>query len=361
MLAKKPLQHLLVLVCITGSVAAQTLPRQGLIKPIWISVLPERPGRVYAMGLAAFTPSEAQALKQAQSNARVEVLTRLRANVKGETSIQSHASYTKTLGGTTTGESTKQISQDTQIHTEATELPGLAVEETWSDPDGRTAYALAYLDVPVADQELASRFDSVRKDLAQEATTPTDPRERLRKLQRLKKGQTELIKLDDMAGLLAAGGGDPALRSKVRDQKLAVERQMDTLRASLTLCISGDKELGVGADISTLVRNAVLKQGLGWAENGGEFTLRIRYTGNRQAWDITKKRWWEYQSTGDFVVARGVIEITLTDRAGTQYESTTIEAKGVGTSEFTADRALIKEYKLRLEKAIGQWLNEMVQ
>lgn len=346
-------------VCAAGP--AQTLPRQGLVKPIWISVLPDRPGRVYAMGVANFTPSEAQALKQASQNARIEVLTRLRANVKGETNIQSRAAWSKDLGGSTSGSSSNRVSQDSQIKTQAAELPGLSVEETWSDPDARTAYALAYLDVTIAERELRMRFETTKKDLALETGTPSEPRERMRKLQRLKKGQVELVKLDDLSALLAAGGGDAALRTDIRNQRLAIERQMDALRAALVFCLKGDRDFGVGADIVSLVRNAVLKQGLGWAENGGEFILSIRYTGNRSAWDISKKRWWEYQQTGpDFIAARGVIEITLSDTRGTSYESTTIEAKGVGVTEFTADRALIKEFKTKLETAIGQWLDSMV-
>ena len=337
------------------------MPRQGLIKPIWVQVLPEREGRVYAMGLAAFAPSEAQALKQASQNARVEVLTRLRASVKGETTIQKNATISRQAGGPITGSSQQRIAQDTQVRTQAMDLPGLVVEETWADAENRTAYALAYLDIPVAERELRSRFEALKNDLAAETGAPSDPRERLRKLQRLKKGQIELAKLDDMAALLAAGGGDPRLRADIRAQKLAMDRQLDTLRASLTMGIKGDRDMGVGADIAALVRNAVLKQGLGWSDASPEFTLQIRYTGNRQGWDIRKKRWWEYQSSPDFVVARGVIDITLTDRAGTSYESTTIDAKGVGTSEFTADRALMREYKAKLEATVGTWLEELVR
>lgn len=341
--------------------AAGLMPAQipTRMKPAWISVLPEQAGRVYAMGLAAFAPGEAQALRQAQSNARVEVLTRLRANVKDETSVKSHLSYTQQAGGSSTGTSSRSVSQDTLIQTQATELPGLVVVETWSDATERTAYALAYLDVPAAERELKARFEAARRDLGNEAATPTDPRERLRKLQRMKKLQTELLTLDDMAGLLSAGGGDPALRSEVRDQRLGVDRRLDDLRGSLTLCLKGDQ--GTGADIASLVRNAVLKQGLGWSETSGEFALRIHYRGNRQGVDVSKQRWWDYQPAAEFIVARGVIEITLTDRLGTEYESTTLEAKGVGVSELTADRALAKDYKAKLEAAIGQWLENLVR
>jgi len=358
MLILKPVPVLLAVLAATPGLA-QDAPRQGLIKPIWISALPERPGRVYAMGLAAFAPSEAQALKQASQNARIEVLTRLRANIKGETNIKSQASFTKELGGASTGSSSQRVSQDSQIKTQATDLPGLAVEETWSDLDGRTAYALAYLDVNTAERELRARFDTARKDLALEAENPVDPRERLRKLQRVKKAQDELTKLDDLSALLAAGGGDPALRSEIRSQKLALDRQAEALRATLIFCLKDDKDAAVRSEYTSLVRNAVLKQGLGWAESTGEFYLSVRYSGDRSGWKLDKNQRWDYQQSADFIVARGVLEISLSDSRGTQYESTTLEAKGVGVSEYAADRALIKEFKAKLETTVRQWLESL--
>lgn len=338
----------------------QVLAAQGAVKPMWIQSLPSQPGRIYAMGLAVFAPSEAQALKQAQTNARTEVLLRLRASVKSQTDIKSTAAVQRQSGQAATGSSSSRVAQDNRIATSAVDLPGLVVEETWADQAGRTAYALAYLDIAVAERELRNRFGALKTDLAQE-NPEGGPRERLRALQRMKKGQEELNRLDDMAGLIAAGGGDPELRSQVRAQKLAMDRQLDQLRASLTFCIAGDKDMGVGADMTSIVRNAVLRQGLGWAEQGGEFTLQLRYQGDRQGWDIQKRRWWEYQYNPDFIVARGVLEITLVDKAGTQYESTTIEAKGVGTSEFQADQKLSADYKKKMEATLTQWLAHLVR
>ncbi|MBP1626141.1 MAG: hypothetical protein H6Q00_616 [Holophagaceae bacterium] len=333
---------------------------QSRIQPPWVNLLPSAPGRVYAVGLAPVAPTEGQAVRQASQNARVEVISRLRASVKGDTHLSTHAVVQRQGGSPASGSSTQTLSQDSTIQTQAVELPGLVVEETWVDRKGDTAYALAYLDVPAAEKELRNRFEAMKHDLAIEEGTSGGPRERLKRLQTLKSAQTEMDKLDDMAGLISAGGADPALRRGVRDLKLAVDRLLDRLRNSLTMCVGGDKDLGMGGDVATLVRNAVLKQGLGWAESNAEFTLNLRFQGNRQAWDIRKRRWWEYDHSADFIVARGILEITLADRAGTQYESTVIEAKGVGVSEFQADQRLLKDYKAKLESTLGQWLAELV-
>nr|WP_320131920.1 hypothetical protein [uncultured Holophaga sp.] len=350
------MKKLALALCVPGVVMAQ-----GLIQPIWVQTLPSAPGRVYAMGLAPVTTGDAQAVRQATQNARVEVISRLRSSVKGSTSLSSHAEVQRQGGQKATGSSTQILDQSSTIQTQAVELPGLAVEETWVDRKGSTAYALAYLDVPAAEGELRNRFESLRHDLALDSGTSGAPRERLKRLQALRSAQAEMDRLDDLAGLISAGGGDPSLRRSVRDQKLAVDRLLDRLRNSLTLCIAGDRDLGTGGDIANLVRNAVLKQGLGWQERSAEFTLKLRFQGNRQGWDIHRRRWWEYSRTADFVVARGVLEITLLDQAGTEYESTVIEAKGVGTSEFQADQRLLKDYKDKLEETLGEWLAELVR
>lgn len=240
-----------------------------------ISALPERAGRVYAMGLAQVSAGDAQAVTQASQNARAEVLARLRANVRSETNIKSTAKVSVATGGKATGSSEQQVGQDTRIQIEAVDLPGLAVEETWTDANEHTAYALAYLDVPIAERELRSRYRAQKDDLAQEPETPSAPRERMRMLSRLKKAQVEYAKLDDMAALLAAGGGDPALRGQVRAARLALDRQMEQLRGSLTLSLEHSARQAV--QVANLLRNAALKAGLGWSETGGEFILAMDF------------------------------------------------------------------------------------
>lgn len=344
--------------------------RQGLVKPMWITALPSQAGRVYAMGLAPVSPGEAQAITQASQNARGEVLSRLRASVKSETSVSSRATMTQQAGGKATGTSEQQVGQNTNIQASATELPGLSVEETWVDVKGATAYALAYLDVPIAERELRARFTAQKNDLFQESDTPTAPRERMRQLNRLKNAQVELAKLDDMAALLAAGGGDPQLRKDIRAGKLSVDRQMDQLRGSLTLSLEG----GSGASqIAAILRNAALKTGLGWAERDGEFQLVLDYRSDAKTArvDASQKQWngwWRggwvsHTTTKDtgIIVARGVLSITLRDRAGTEYESVEIEAKGLGVSDFQAENRLKQDFREKIEKTFTKWLENLVK
>jgi hypothetical protein len=321
------------------------------------------------MGIAPIVSGEAEAVTRAAQNARAEVLTRLRANVRSETRVVSKATMSRTLGGAATGSSEQQVGQDTRIQTQATGIPGLVVEESWLDKKGGSAYALAYLDVPVAEQEIRARFAAQQDDLAQEPGTPAAPRERMRLLNRLKNAQSELARLDDLAGLIAAGGGDPQLRSQVRAGKLAVDRRMDQLRGSLTLSLEGAQG---AAAVAGILRNAALKAGMGWAETGGEFRLAMNYQSDAKnaSVDLQKQSsngWWRggwvthtvNQSTG-IIVARGVLTITLKDRAGTEYESVDVEAKGVGVSQFQAEQRLKEDFKDKLEATFTKWIDNLV-
>lgn len=333
---------------------------QGIPRPAWIGTLPEAPGRVYALGLAAFAPGEAQALQQAQGQARMEVLARLRANVKGETNIKTSQAYTQQQGGSATGSTSKSISQETFVQVQATELPGLTLEETWVDREGRTAYALAYLDVLTAQRELELRFSAARQDLATEGPSPEDARLRLKKLQRMRGLQREMALLDDMAALVSAGGGDAKLRSDIRVQRQALDRQMEKLRGSLTFGVKYPPQSPSGSDLTPLVRNAVLQRGLDWSNGRCDFYLEFHRSGDA---DPRSPRWWTYMPNPPvgFVVARGAIEIAVVDAQGHTYESTTLQAKGVGVNEYGADRDILKKLQSALDTALASWLDSLVR
>ena len=355
-----------------AALARQAPPiRQGLVRPIWVSTLPQQAGRVYAMGLAPIAAGQAEAVTQAAQNARAEVLTRLRANVKSETSVVSKATLSRDQTGKATGSSEQEVGQSTRIQTQATGLPGLVVEESWLDAAGGTAYALAYLDVPIAEREIRARFAAQKHDLTQEGGTPGAPRERMRLLNRLKNAQAELVRLDDLAGLIAAGGGDEQLRGQVRASRLAVDRQLDQLRGSLTLSLDGPSKGASG--VAAILRNAALKAGMGWAENGGEFQLVLDYKSDARTAKVDLQRqswngWWRggwvshtVNASSGIVVARGVLTVTLRDKTGTQYESVDVEAKGLGVTEFQAEQRLKDDFRTKLETTFSQWLDNLVR
>ncbi len=106
-------------------------------------------------------------LRQVSDNARADVIARMRANVKADTRVTT--TYRRARGaGATTASRTQNAQIGTEVQARATDLPGLVVEETFMDRPGGTGYALAYLDLGIAQQELQTRLDGIKADLSAE-------------------------------------------------------------------------------------------------------------------------------------------------------------------------------------------------
>jgi hypothetical protein len=328
---------------------------QGSVRPAWIDVLPSQPGRVYAVGVATLTGNQAQSLQQAGQHARVELVVQLRASVKGTTTVQSSSSVQRQLGGPTTARSQQQLSEDSRISAQATDLPGLTVAETWVDAPGHTVYALAFMDVGRAILELQARLDDIRKDL--EASADGADESAARTIQRLKKGRAELAKLEILADPLIAGGGSPMVRSDIRDARQALEQRLAQVRRSMTLGLR-DGGSGIPVDLATVVRNAALKQGLGWTEGKGQFTIGVRLLDGAGKANAGRD-WWDLTPSPDFTVAKAALELTITGRDGVPYQAVPIEATGLGTSGLEAGRGLVTDCQKKLEKLFDKWLDDL--
>lgn len=319
-------------------------------RPAWIAVLPARPGRVYGLGVAALA-SDAAALRQAADHARADVIARLRSSVQADTRVSTVLRESRSAGGGAAASRTQDTQVDTRVQARAIDLPGLVVEETWLDRAGAAGYALAYLDLALAESELAGRFKALKADLAAERPQQ-GPRARLMQAQVLKRGHEELLRLDDLADLLGGGGGDSGLRAEVLESRHETERRLAAARSALTFGLAPAPGIDPDPDLRDQVRNAVLREGLGWSEQQPLFSITLRARGGRGAEDA----WWERQRAGDFIVAQGSLSLTLVDSAGQEYESMTLVAKGVGVNAFQADDLLLADCRAKLARAVADWL-----
>jgi len=129
-----------------------------------------------------------------------------------------------------------------------------------------------------------------------------------------------------------------------------VERRADQLARFAHALPGGAKG---AANIAALpLRNAALKAGLGWAESAGNSSLALEYRSDARTARIetTSKHAGErlvagrlgqphrQQGHGHHRGAR-LLAITLKDRAGTQYESMDIEAKGLASPNSRRSRS----------------------
>jgi hypothetical protein len=332
-------------------------------KPSWIANLPEQPKMVFGLGVAPASNTRALALRQASDSARSEVLSRLRANIKSDTQIGTDFTETKSAAGKKTAASasrTTNAKTDVRVHAEATDLPGLSVQATFLDEDGPspTLYALAVLDVDVADQEVRARYDTIAASLAM-PRGDLQGREIFHRIQLVKKAVDGLAKLDDLSGLLRAGGGDPSLRESILKSQMDAERERTALRSMVTFGFAPSSDLDLSKDVEGAVRTVILKEGLGWNDQEPMYAIAMRVQTGRNGVLTSRKAWWEHKPQADFILAQGTISLTLVDKTGQAFESTLVVAKGVGITEFQADTLLLQDYKRKLTTAVSQWLADL--
>ena len=330
-------------------------------KPSWIMTLPEFPGRVYGIGIAPAANTKALAIRQAHDGAKADVLTRLRANIKSETQIRTDYREDRTVAGkvqtATATRSTSGLS-NVSIHSQAMDIPGLKVETTYLDEDGAnsTIYALAYLDVAIASQEVQARYDSILGSLS--SGLGNDLRAKIHRAQILKHALGDLVKLDDLFGLIRAGGADPTLGDAILRSRLSVEQERLELRNSLTFGMPADGGVPIDAEVRGAVRTAFLKEGFGWSDKNPDLSVIMRLK-NAKNGVQTGSKWWDHTRSADFILAQGSISLTLTDINGQEFESTLVVAKGVGANEFQADTLLMQDYKAKLTKTLAAWLADL--
>jgi len=212
---------LAVLVAVPAAFAGQDAAQA---RPAWIESLPDLPGRLYALGTADLGSNEGAAIIRASDRARLEVVTRLRATVQGRTSVTTRTSETQAAGARPTGAGDRQVRDEVSVGARAEDLPGLVVERTFADPQARTAYALAYLDISQARGSLAARLDQTRQ-----ARVRIGDEQSRKSRWRLRKIQDDLDRIDESIGLLAATGVGLDLRPTLQAERSAVDRRLQAM------------------------------------------------------------------------------------------------------------------------------------
>jgi hypothetical protein len=243
--------------------------------------LPEAPGRLYAVGSADLGAGKGQAIARASDRARLEVVARLRATVKGQTSVTTRIRELQRAGKGTVGAGERVTRDEVSVGAKAEDLPGLAVEQTFTDAPGRTVYALAYLDLAQARAVLSARIERIR-----------DTRIRVgmelsrRALWKHRKLATDLDRLDESLALLALAGGAGDLRPRFDAERAAVEAGLDRLnqaglppvdfsRMAMGLHSNVDLPLGVEA----YLRSRVAACGLVSREMDPDLVLDLTFAG----------------------------------------------------------------------------------
>jgi len=250
-------------------------------RPGWIEQLPTGPGRIYALGTADLSPSspEGRALAQASDRARLEVIARLRVSVKGETSTTARTTQLGS-GGRSYGYGDRSSRDTVKVGTQAEDLPGLSVEQTYVDASSHTAYALAVLDLGLAETSLQVRLrglENSRRNLEGERSRPA--RWRLRRL------QGDLSRLAELASLLAL----EAMGDRIQSERTMVEKRLAALEAEelppldLAKCAMALRpNITLPPALDAFLSSRITETGLKLRDAGADFRLELTFNGPSQ-------------------------------------------------------------------------------
>lgn len=244
-------------------------------RPPWVGSLPEVPGRVYALGTADLGGSEGQAIARASDRARLEVVARLRATVRGHTGVATRTVEMKDGAGA--GE---RITRDeVSVGARAEDLPGLSVERIHTDVAVRTVFALACLDLDQATGILDRRLDRIRQVRLRLGTEVSR-----RALWRLRGVAADLDRLEEILACLPVSEGRPGLGAAAAAERGALEARLESLgRATLppldpsrlTLALRANLDLPLGVD--AYLRSLVSSHGLACRERDPDLVLDLAF------------------------------------------------------------------------------------
>ena len=333
------------------------------VAPAWLQVLPQRAGRVYALGTATVAADEAKALELAAHDARLEVIARLRVAVQGSTTVSTTLTEHRASGSTTTSTRDQRVRQEGITSVHAVNLPGLIIEERYIDRQANAAYALAYLDVGIAEKSLLDQVDALVSDWTAVKSDPLRPSLRLSitRLQRIRSLQNRASALEPQATLLIPAGAPASVRAAIQALGQEMNRETRTLQALLTM---GAKVQGgnLDQDVLALLRNAAISQGFIWTQNDPVINLVIELRGGKQNLSIPSKSWWDLDTTvPNLIATRASIRISLSDAGGDTQDSFDVFVKGVGVDLYSSELALLKELRRALPLRFQAFLSELVQ
>ena len=273
----------LALSALLASPQAPVAPRPG-----WVERLPEVQGRLYAMGMADLGSPEGQSITRASDRARLEVVARLRSTVKGQTSIATRSTELRREGRNAAGAGERVVRDEVSVGARAEDLPGLVVEQTFTDAAARTVYALAYLDLVQARATLGSRLDQIRQARVRLGGETT--RKALWNFRRL---TVDLDKLEEAIGLLALAGTGLELRTALQAERAEVDLRLDRLnQASLppldfsrmAMAVRANVNLPPGVD--AYLRSQVTACGLSTRELAPDLILDLTFAGGAKGPDF---------------------------------------------------------------------------
>ncbi|MGM0419188.1 MAG: LPP20 family lipoprotein [Thermodesulfobacteriota bacterium] len=304
--------------------------------PSWVYSPPSSQGYVYGVGMASIYASSGEALTRAKENARLELVKQLRVKVSGET----EASVKREISGGKS-EITRSVFNYAKSSVEETELPGIKIIETAVAKKDKQAYALAELNMSMAELDMTDQLESYDRQIQRIIESPK-PDSKIRNIQRLLPVLNLIEKRRKLVSdiRLVSNMSDAEYETK---QHTEVRRKIADLLDSLVIVLKPDSS---GEKISSGIRKALSDQG-----------IRVRMSGKGDLY-------MNFSASLNTVYKDGVFFTFATGRASVMEENKDIISEfssrvkaGSSDSELSSKRA-VEKLASELGRSIAKGLFE---
>lgn len=201
------------------------------IQPEWVNNPPRRAGYAYGVASSEVYGSEARALESARDKAKADLLAGIRVEISSSTDYNKSATM-EFQGGMTLQEN---LNQKISSKTQAVELSGISVTETWVDSTSKQAWALAELDTSSAVRQLLQELAQLEERLIKRGTLPGSSK--LDRVRYLKPSLQELVErrqlLKQLTFLGAATQVDAARQQTVEKTEAEIAQLLASLGVKL--------------------------------------------------------------------------------------------------------------------------------
>jgi len=297
--------------------------------------------------------SEAQSIKLAGARARLEVVARLRSSVKGGTSILTKTLEYKRDNAPSSGYGERILRDEVKVDAQAEDLPGLVVERTHLDTQARTAYALAFLDIPMAQAALTARLDAAvdaRKRMGEVASR----RERWH----LRKIQGDLNRLDELSGLLSSAASFVHFRAGLERVRAGVAKRLsqldamnlpavDLAKSSISLRVN----LVLPGGILDNLESSMSALGPKYRNSGADFILELSFRSGEKGPEFL----YTEMTFASGVIYRLEAEMRVLDALGTPLTKSSV----LSLSQPATPGGLVEQFRRTFERKFTKLLDEL--
>lgn len=248
------------------------------VYPSWINNPPASiNNHIYAVGVSPLTTSVAQSINSATANSKTELISQLRASINGKTDTNSTVLVSKSL--TLETQSSRDFyNQSASIQTEAKNIVGISILETYIDKGSKTVYALADFDTVKAIYDIKIRYSEYNDELKNLAMTPST----FVKQKKLRSIFSKISELKESTYLLYSIDGIQGIYNNIVALERESSRMIAVEKDELSFFVDNQSGSYLNNALFVNIRKSVVDAGFKWDNISPKYIINVSQLGSKE-------------------------------------------------------------------------------